>query len=147
MNDFRRLIEKLILIEALHAGATTPGERTAAENARQRIKDKIEQYEEANPAIEYKFTLSNTWSRRLFVALLRRYGIKPYRYYRQRYTTVMAKVSKTFVDKTLWPEFLELDRELTTHIDKIAERIINESIFGDSSEAEEIGVIAHTGAS
>jgi len=146
MSDFRRLIEKLTLIEALHSGATTPGERTAAENARQRIKDKIAQFKETDPPVEYKFTLRNTWSRRLFVALLRRYDINPYRYYRQRYTTVMAKVSKTFVDKTLWPEFLELDRELTTHIDKIAEKIINESIFGDSSEAEEIGVIAHTGA-
>lgn len=147
MNDFRGLVEKLRLIEALHAGATTPGERTAAENARQRIKNKIEQCEEADPPIEYKFTLNNTWSRRLFVALLRRYDIKPYRYYRQRYTTVMAKVSKAFVDKTLWPEFVELDRELATHIDKIAEKVINESIFGDSSEAEEIGMIGYTEAS
>ncbi len=147
MNDFARLIEKLKLIEALHSGATTPGERTAAKNARQRIRDKIEHYKEAAPPVEYKFTLKNTWSRRLFVALLRRYGIKPYRYYRQRYTTVMAKVSKTFVDKTLWPEFLELDKELTTHINETTERIINEAIFGDSSEAEEIRVIAHTGDS
>ena len=80
----------------------------------------------------------------MFVALLRRYDIKPYRYYGQRYTTVMAKVSKTFVDKTLWPEFLELDKELTTHINETTERIINEAIFGDSSEAEEIRAIAHT---
>jgi len=147
MNDFTELIAKLKLIEALHSGATTPGEQTAAENARQRIREKIEQYKEADPPVEYRFTLQNTWSRRLFVALLRRYDIKPYRYYRQRYTTVMAKVSKTFVDKTLWPEFMELDKELTTHIDETTERIINEAIFGDTSEAEEIGAIAHTGAS
>ena len=147
MNDFTELIAKLKRIEALHSGATTPGERTAAENARQRIREKIEQYKEADPPVEYRFTLQNTWSRRLFVALLRRYDIKPYRHYRQRYTTVMAKVSKTFVDKTLWPEFMELDKELTTHIDETTERIINEAIFGDTSEAEEIGAIAHTGAS
>lgn len=42
-------------------------------------------------------------ARRLFLALLHRYDIKPYRYYRQRYTTVMAKISRGFVDETLWP--------------------------------------------
>ncbi len=57
----------------------------------------------------------------------------------------MAKVSKTFVDETLWPEFLELDKELTTHLNDTAERIIREAVFGDSSEAEEVKVIAHSG--
>jgi hypothetical protein len=143
MTDISKLIEKLRLIEALYSGATTPGERSAAENARQRIRNRIEQYKEADPPVEYKFTLQNMWSRKLFVALLRRYDLKPYRYYRQRYTTVMTKVSKTFVDKTLWPEFLELDEELTAHINDTAEKIINEAVFGDSSEAEEIRAIAH----
>ncbi len=44
--------------------------------------------------------MGDMWSRKVFVALLRRYGIRPYRYKRQRYTTVMAKVSKKFVDRT-----------------------------------------------
>jgi hypothetical protein len=145
MTDISKLIEKLRLIEALYSGATTPGERSAAENARQRIRNRIEEYKEADPPVEYKFTLQNMWSRKLFVALLRRYDLKPYRYYRQRYTTVMTKVSKTFVDKTLWPEFLELDEELTAHINDTAEKIINEAVFGDSSEAEEIRAIAHEG--
>ena len=145
MTDLSKLIEKLKLIETLYSGATTPGERSAAENARQRIKNKLEKHKEAEPPVEYKFTLQNMWSRRLFVALLRRYDLKPYRYFRQRHTTVMAKVSKAFVNKTLWPEFLELDKELTAHIDEIAERIINEAVFGDSSEAEEIRAIAYEG--
>lgn len=147
MSDADKLVEKLRLIEALHAGATTEGERAAADYARQRIKEKLEQFKKLDPPVEYKFTLQNTWSRKLFVALLRRYGIKPFRYYRQRYTTVMAKVSKTFVDKTLWPEFLELDRELTKHIDEIAEKVINESIFADSSDAEEIRMISQVNES
>lgn len=145
MTDLEKLIEKLKLIEALHSGAATPGERSAAENARLRIRNKIEQYREADPPVEYKFALQNMWSRKLFVALLRRYDIKPYRYYRQRYTTVMAKVSKTFVDKTLWPEFLELDEELTAHINNTAEKIINEAVFSDSSEAEEIRALVYEG--
>ncbi len=143
MSDVTGLIEKLRLIEALHAGATTPGERAAADFARQRIMAKIEEYEEADPPVEFRFSLTNAWSRRLMVALLRRYGIKPYRYYRQRYTTVMAKVSKRFVDQTLWPEFVELDKELTRHLDEIASRVIEQSIFEDGSEAEEVRVLTY----
>ena len=143
MSDVRRLIEKLRRIDALHAGATTEGERAAADGARQRIKEKIQQYEEADPPIEYRFTLNNGWSRKLLLALLRRYGIRPYRYYRQRHNTIMARVSKGFVDKTLWPEFVEIDKELQGHLDAVAEKIINESIFADSSDAEEIGMIPH----
>ncbi len=94
MNDEVSLIEKLIRIEALYSGATTEGEKDAAANAIQRIRDRLEKIQKIDPPVEYKFTMSDMWSRKLFIALLRRYGIKPYRYYRQRHTTVMAKVSK-----------------------------------------------------
>jgi hypothetical protein len=142
MTDFERLVQKLKLIEALYCGAATPGERAAADSARQRIRERIAQCQAADPPVEYKFTLQNMWSRRLFVALLRRYDIKPYRYYRQRHTTVMAKVPKAFVDETLWPQFMELDKELTDHINTSCEFIINQAVHGDASEAEEIRAIA-----
>ena len=141
MTDVEKLIEKLKRIEALYSGTTNSGERTAADNARHRVKDRIAQYQDLDPPIEYKFTLNNTWSRKLFVALLRRYDIKPYRYYRQRHTTVMVRVSESFVNETLWPEFLELDKELVAHLDAIAEEIINAAVYQDSSEAEEIRAI------
>jgi hypothetical protein len=76
------------------------------------------------------------WSRKLFVVLLRRYDIKPFRYYRQRYTTVMANVSKIFVDETLWPEFQELNKTLKFYIEDITNKVIAETIHADSSEAE-----------
>ena len=79
MNERDRLLETLRRIEALHAGAATDGERVAAEGARQRIAAKLRQHEAADPSIEYRFTLNNPWSRKLFLALLRRYGIRPYR--------------------------------------------------------------------
>lgn len=138
MNDINKLLEKLKLIEALYSGATCPGEKDAAFNARERIINKINTLKETDPPIEYKFTLGNQYSRKLFVALLRRYDIKPFRYYRQRHTTVMANVSKTFVDETLWPEFLELDAELSRHLLNTTQKIISEAVFGDSSEAETI---------
>jgi hypothetical protein len=48
------------------------------------------------PPIEFRFILTDQWSRHLFVALMRRYGIHPYRYRGQRRTTVMARLSRLF---------------------------------------------------
>ncbi len=76
------------------------------------------------------------WAKKLFVALLRRYGIEPYRYRRQRHTTVMAKVSVSFVDDTLWPEFVELNKALHTHLERVTDRVIREGIFAEESEPE-----------
>lgn len=136
--DEARLIEKLLRIEALFEGATTPGERVAAGEARKRIQAVLDGLAKADPPVEYKFTMADTWSRRVFVALLRRYGFSPYRYSGQRYTTVMAKVPGRFVDETLWPEFQEISGALRAHLHEITERIITEAIHKDSSEAEEV---------
>ena len=136
MTDEQKLIDKLRSIERLFSGATTDGERNAAANARERIKRRLEETIDVDPPIEYKFSMSDMWSRRLFVALWRRYGIKPFRYYRQRYTTVMANVPQSFVDNTLWPEFQELNKVLKTYLEDITNRVISESVFADSSEAE-----------
>jgi hypothetical protein len=43
-----------------------------------------------------QFSMPDQWSRQLFMALCRRYGLKPYRYSRQRYTTVMLRAPKEF---------------------------------------------------
>lgn len=138
------LLRKLQSIEALFAGATTPGERKAADHARQRILFSLENAAAKDPPIEYKFTLSNQWSRSLLAALLRRYGIRPYRYRRQRYTTVMARVPASFVDDVLWPEFVELDKVLNEHLDEVAQRIIAAAIHPETAEAEvEQGRLKH----
>ena len=136
MSDEARLIEKLKRIEALFAGAATQGERAAAANAMQRIRGRLRELHKTDPPTEFKFRLVDMWSRRLLVALLRRYGIRPYRYHRQKRTTVMAKVSKRFVEETLWPEFRELDNTLRTYLDEITDRVIREGIYSDTSEAE-----------
>jgi hypothetical protein len=138
MNDRESLFEKLRKIEALHAGATTDGERAATEHARQRITTPLKRCESADPPVEYRFPLDNPWSRKLFVALLRRDGMRPYRYHRQRFNTVMARVSRAFVADTLWPTFTELDRALHEHLDRITEDMITQGISRDTSEAEEI---------
>ena len=129
------LIEKLIKIEALYAGAATEGERISAERARQRILARLQELLPRDPPVEYRFRFADMWSRKVFTALLRRYNLKPYRYHRQRYTTVMVQVPKTFVDETLWPEFQKINSELGTYLQEVTDRVIKEVLNEDSSDA------------
>ncbi len=133
--DERALIDKLQAIEALHAGATTDGERVAADRARLRILERMEGVERDDPPVEYRFSIVDPWARRLFVALLRRYDLRPYRYRKQRRQTVMVRVSERFVEETLWPEFTAIEATMRDHLDEVTRRVIAESIHGDCSEA------------
>jgi hypothetical protein len=136
--DEAKLLEKLRLIDALFAGATIDGERVAAAEARRRIQARLEAVEKLDPPVEYRFTMADTWSRRVFLALLRRYELKPYRYRGQRRTTVMVKAPKGFVTETLWPEFQQLSQTLRTYLDEITSRVVAQVIHEDSSEAVEV---------
>lgn len=135
--DEERLIEKLQKIETLFARTTIPGERQAAETAADRIRQRLRQLETAERPIEYRFSLPDTWSKALLIALLRRYDLMPYRYRGQRRTTVMVKVAASFVNEVLWPEFRELDATLRTHLDSVTTRIIQQAIHGGDAEVEE----------
>ena len=135
MMDEAKLIEKLRLVEALFAGATTEGEQVAADHARQRILERLRSMEVEDPPVEYRFTMGDMWSRRVFVALLRRYGLTPYRYRRQRYTTVMVRVSKRFVNETLWPQFERLSDTLQEYLSEVTDRVVAQVISDDLSEA------------
>ncbi len=133
--DETTLIAKLLKIEALFAGATTAGEQAAASHARGRILARLAELSREDPAVEYKFTMADEWSRKVFLALLRRYGLKPYRRYRQRYTTVMVRVPARFVDETLWPEFQRLTEELRAYLSQVTDRIVDQVLQADSSDA------------
>lgn len=131
------LIEKLKCIERLYEGAATEGERVAAEEALVRVTKRLDLLQQQDPPVEYTFRFADTWRRRLFTALLRRYNLSPYRYKGQRYTTVTVEVSKTFVDETLWSEYLELEEALVSHLDEITCRVIQHAVHSDSSEVKE----------
>ncbi|HBL29918.1 MAG TPA: hypothetical protein DD490_24025 [Acidobacteria bacterium] len=137
MTEEERLIEKLRRIEALFARPGTEGERIAAERARDRIRARLQEVEKVDPAVEYRFSLADEWSRRLLIALLRRYGLAPYRRHGQRRTTVMARVSSRFVDETLWPEFQALQTTLQNYFDDFTSRIVAQVLNADTRDAEE----------
>ncbi len=135
--DERTLIERLLRIEALHAGATTPGERAAAESAMARIRARLKEVAAKEPPVEYRFSLPDPWKRQLFLALARRYGLQPYRRPGQRHASVMLDVPARFVDETLWPEFLALSDTLGVFLSEVTTRVISETIHRDASEAQE----------
>jgi hypothetical protein len=138
MDDRHKLFETLRKIEALYSGAATPGERDAAASARERIRARLASITQEERVEEFRFTMDNPWSRKIFVALLRRYGIEPYRYSRQRRTTVMARVPRSFIEETLMPEFQEMNRALTDHLERITDDIISQGISNDTSEVREV---------
>jgi len=136
MREEDRLVEKLRKIEALFARPSTEGERAAAGEALDRIRRRLRDLERVERPVEYRFSLPDAWAKSLFIALLRRYGLKPYRYPGQRRNTVMVRVTATFVNETLWPEFSEFYKSLRAHLEEVTNRVIAEAVCKDASEVE-----------
>lgn len=138
MNSEDRLREKLRKIEALYAGAATAGEKAAADAAADRIRQQFRSAGQTEQAEDYKFSLPDPWSRQLFIALCRRYGLRPFRYPRMHRQTVMVRAPASVIQTVLWPEFEELSEALTSHLHEITERIIRQEVHEATQDAEEI---------
>jgi hypothetical protein len=121
----------------LFEGATSAGECEAAEAALNRVRAALAATEKTEHSIEMSFRLPDPWKRRAFLALCRRYGLRPYRYPRQRYSTILVRAPRSFINQTLWPEYLEISRALEEYLQEATERIIREEVFGNADEAEE----------
>lgn len=145
----QQLRERLRKISALFEGAMTAGERDAAAAALRRVKQSLDTLPPrpdhhasatntfTEPLVEMQFSLADRWQRRLLTALCRRYGLVPYRYRRQRHTTMMVKVHRSFLDRILWPEYLELRDALDEYLSAATDRIIQEEVFAHTGEAQE----------
>lgn len=135
--DEASLREKLRRIEALHAGTTSDGEREAARQAAERIRARLAEARAVEPDVTLTYFVLDPWKRKLFVALCRRYGLRPFRRPRQRHSTVQVTAPETFHNRILWPEFNALATELEIHLAEVTDRVVREAIHGDVSEAEE----------
>ena len=129
------LINKIQKVEALFLDTDSKGEMNAARSALERLNAQLDRLPEE--AGEYKFSLPDPWKRQLFLALVRRHGLNPYRRPRQRHTTVMVRVGKTFLDTILWPQFLELSKLLHTYLDEATRDIISQAIHDNLADATE----------
>jgi len=137
MTTEEQLRDRLRKIQALFEGATTIGERDAAAAAIERVKKALGTTARTEKPTEFVFSIPDPWQRRLFTALCRRYGLEPFRYKRQRYSTVLVRAPGSFVRQTLWPEYQELRTALNNYLNEATERIIREEVYGDAEEAPE----------
>lgn len=135
MRDEQMLKETLRAIEALVAGTNHEGERDAANGARQRILDRLTALAAEVP-IEWQFTV-DAYQRQLLIALARRYDLKPYRYQRQRYSTLIIRAPEQFLKETFLPQYDRMVEVLTAHLADVTKRVVAEVLSGDLSEPPE----------
>lgn len=123
------LVEKIRKIEALIAGTKSDGERQAAEFAKQRLQEKI-----TVQPIEYTVRLHSRWEKKLFVAICSKYGLRTYRYMRQKYTTAMVRVAKPFMESVLWPEYNKYASILHKLTEEISSDLISKIHLGKEDD-------------
>ena len=132
MLDDDQLRAKLAKVEALFRRADSAGERAAAEAALERLKGRLgASDQEREPEIELQFSLPDMWSVRLFLAVCRKHGVRPYRYARQRQTTVMAPARQEFFDQVVLPEFDLLHDELESYFEDVTDQLIERALGSD----------------
>jgi hypothetical protein len=125
------------IIGVLEDDTVIAGERQNTAPAIERIRQPLNVAAHTQYLPETKFSLADQWQRRLLCGLCRRYGLEPYRYKGQSHATVMVQSSQSFVDDTLWPEYLELQASLHTYFNEAAERGIREEVIQEAGEAKE----------
>ena len=131
-SDLRARLAKL---EALFRRAGTEGERAAAEAALSRIQDRLGKDADAT-ALEMKFSFPDKWAVRLFVAVCRKHGVRPYRYPRQRRTTVMVRAPRLRFDGEIWAEFSALHAELNIYFGATVDHLIHSAMKSDGDDSE-----------
>ena len=137
MQGSKDIADRLAKLEALFARGATEGERAAAGAAIERLQARLDLNEAApgsEPEIELQYSLPDVWALRLFIALCRKAGVRPYRYSRQRRTTVMVRVRQSEFERTVMAEFNTLHRALTETFGEIVDHLIADAMHGDGDE-------------
>ncbi|MEK7432467.1 MAG: hypothetical protein AABZ74_04985 [Cyanobacteriota bacterium] len=121
----KHLLDKIKKIESLISEASTAGEKNAAISAKERILEKFPELDPNNKIKEYTLYTPDAWHKKLLVAICRKYEVKPYRYHRQKYTTVTVKTNDNFMNKILWVEYTEYSKLLEELVSEITNDLIN----------------------
>ena len=119
------LLDRIKKIEALIAGASTDGEKNAGESAKERILKKYPELEIHKDPVEYRLSTNSQWNKKLLIAICRKYGVKPFRYHRQKYTTVMVRINTKFLNQVLWKEYEEYSKLLNKLVQEITDDLIS----------------------
>lgn len=93
-------------------------------NVRRRIaRERIAARSTSFSATEWQFSLTPR-SRQLLIALARRYRFQPYRYRRQRHTTLSVRAPERFLKDTFLPQYDQICDVLHQHLDAVTEHVI-----------------------
>ena len=126
MNEDSDLRAKLAKLEALFRRAGSPGEKSAAGAAMERLQARLEGTGGKREAeIELQHSLPDLWCVELFCAVCRKHGVRPYRYRRQRRTTVMVRVREREFYSEAWPEYCRLHAELSAYFGDVTDHLIS----------------------
>ncbi len=131
-EDIRAKLEKL---EALFARGATQGERVAAGKARDRLAARLGDAPDKEE-IELRYSLPDAWAVRIFVALCRKHGVRPYRYPRQRRTSVMVRVQQSEFEKTVLAEFRTMHSELVAYFRDTVDHLIADAMKSDGDDED-----------
>ena len=156
MDGGRDIRDRLARLEALFARGATEGERAAAGAAIERLQARLDdggtgrasgrgaergggprggRGPAAEPEVEQQYSMPDLWSLRLFIALCRKAGVHPYRYPRQRRTTVMVRVQPRAFERGVMAEFRALHAALTEAFGDIVAHLIADVMRGDGDDA------------
>ncbi|KKZ14131.1 MAG: hypothetical protein TH68_05630 [Candidatus Synechococcus spongiarum 142] len=134
MVDEEALRQKLAKVEELFRRAGSPGERAAAAAAINRLYARLDSTsKDEEPEVELKFSLPDRWSLRLFIAVCRKHGVHPYRYGRQRRTTIMARARPGDFKRVIWSEFCQLHDELERYFEEVSDQLITRAMGSDGN--------------
>jgi hypothetical protein len=70
-----------------------------------------------------------------FIALCRKAGVRPYRYPRQRRTTVVVRVQRSVFERTVLAKFDARHGEVTAAFADLVDHLIADVMRGDANEA------------
>ena len=126
MNGDKKLRAKLAKLEALFRRAGSPGEKSAAGAAIERLQGRLTgPREKSEPEIELQYSMPDVWCVNLFCAVCRKHGVRPFRYKRQRHTTVMVRVREREFYREAWPEYCQLQAELAAYFNDVTDHLIS----------------------
>ncbi len=65
--------------------------------------------------------------------MCRKHGVRPYRYRRQRRSTVMVRVREQEFYREAWPEHCQLHAELASYFNDVTDRLISRVMVSGGS--------------
>ena len=117
--------ERPARVEALFRRSGSPGEQAAAGAAMDRPRCRPGNADEdGGPETGLQFSLPDMRSVRLFVAVCRKHGLRPFRYPRQRRMTVMARARERSLGRVVRAEFSQPQTQLEIHFQNVADYLI-----------------------